>query len=1803
MQHNNHLLLLLILISSISLLGFAGAGIAHGASTATTCSNYCGTGAVVSACSGSTSISGPTTCELTETNTLAFTTLSSGAVQRSGTTPVTVEPQVSGVVSYNTHSAPNFLVCPLSAYDSQGRQIHPTDQMYFYTAPYTNSYADVAGDACLNSQGSLENRISLPTSISWSTRSPASASVGALSLSDPGSMRIQLLAYSPMLEAGGQDVISNGYDSNTPIFYSIPSQAQAGLWTWTAVFTNMSGYLADSFKVGAAPSLVYSYNAYYLDSNGIKTYYTCSYDYPSYGYSETTRLSGVHQTYIPYTENTPNGALTFDANVVPYLLYNFNISSPEQLQMNQSYDIFGPLNYYTPANSIDLFPVNTPAQFYINYGGKLISGSESLLSSLASFIAGLMGGAQMQGAPAYASGPISIAAIPNDFVFLLNYSSSLGGTYYLNVLRLIPSGYYNMSGDQPSSVCPGIGCSSEGEWASAWSSYWSNTITAQSSNTYLISTLSFGSSGASVCSSGSLPSSEQASCDAFIPINISADYYGDVFVTGYTPTSGCTVHGFSRICTTGETPAMLEVKDAIGSSPQVLFQTYGTNVPVLSEIAASPTGVNIFAAGPGSGNIYAFEGNDLGYQGSFSLSFSETNPITGQETGVLNISDYLYNGGLFGVAFNGAAAGNVLGYGKQGPATEFDRAGNHHPLGLQDVNGYLYVLDDWSAGLDWQACGITIGSYGYCPATSMNLLMLRVLNVSGANVPINPTLFNDVWQQQTCSVSTPGNQGTAFSSGTCYATEPAGVGCSPSACSLEASGVCSSASGTPGDTYACINPGTKSSTYYSLSTGSYAGNETYPPYGWVLAANVTTPDGASVSFCSSGSCTYNPATMTAQGSAYPPIGPGLQNTYSAIKGIGFSVNYNSTADIIMPATTENTGWGGICIPYIYCPKAKTPQYAELLTTSLNIENYTKLFTGYSPYTCYTGSSKAGACTGLAGIGSMAGPVYSVDNPFYYLENQGALQLLTAAGQFYSSLSSSELGIGGYKSSGSAPQLSISAAPVGWGQTDTVIATASATTDTVSINIEGYSEPVATGTGKVTYYICATEPSLADPNPGGCLAPGSYEIKATQVASDGSSSSSTDYTLTVEGTPYVSLQNEIMTTSSTGTVPDSVTAIAPSGSDTVEIVVPSYSPSPVASGTGNVIYTICGSGGQWCPSSATATAYTIEGKDTSEGTSQAATLYYVPAGATSSSAPTLKVPISLDSQIAGYLIVPYAYTYTLTQSYSPRTLRGTSSSSNPKATCASYTAPGTETQTVYTDALINAKSNTLSATVEGGSTYLQNLLTGSYYEPNISDYGLVVPRNIQYNAQGNRAFGSVYANVSECSPNGSGIDCQSNYQALLNATTQLQYYNNEYALPNAKLPTGYETLGEAPVSPADYGQSLPVTSGATPALFPSNTAALQYASLPSISTVSLFNIYTEVLYDSPLYLYLNSTSYSAGGHSAAGGGSHSLLGYQRIIYVLEDRFGNKFFAPIDADVANPVEIALTVAESVTSANANSTVLTINGIAGTYSDLGTVFTPLPAGRRVYLYYNKDLNYVAYDALVDPVNAIYCAFNVKDTSAPVSCIASNPVSATNYANSDVITYAPDYNSLGVCNPPPNSLLQTNTEPCNVYGALGLSATCSNGGNGEARYCSPTYSNGTGTCTSQLGLFGIATVGTNGAFGTSITACGYGQESIIAKYYGYPGPEPVTATQVVLPESENGIGFQSGAVYSLAATNVLNYQYAPNETVSVFQIGLPLLSYGAISIIALAASLATVLLLLLTRYLPAMRSRSAKRRHPRKD
>ena len=201
------------------------------------------------------------------------------------------------------------------------------------------------------------------------------------------------------------------------------------------------------------------------------------------------------------------------------------------------------------------------------------------------------------------------------------------------------------------------------------------------------------------------------------------------------------------------------------------------------------------------------------------------------------------------------------------------------------------------------------------------------------------------------------------------------------------------------------------------------------------------------------------------------------------------------------------------------------------------------------------------------------------------------------------------------------------------------------------------------------------------------------------------------------------------------------------------------------------------------------------------------------------------------------------------------------------------------------------------------------------------------------------------------------------------------------------------------------------------------------------------------------------------------------------------------------------------------------------------------------------------------------------------PTNCTLANPDWVGLQQNANTITYHAQFASSGTCSPPPNSLLEQNYRSCNIVIQFGLSDTCPNTGTGEPEYCEPIYVNGTGICTSQIGLMAIVTTDSNGGFSYTTTACGSGSNlgstEIVAQYYGSP-VQPLTAELLPISLQANDVNLAEPYPNYLTV-NELNYYYAPNETAEQITIGEPMLSVGNISLATLAFAGIGIALLLI--------------------
>lgn len=553
---------------------------------------------------------------------------------------------------------------------------------------------------------------------------------------------------------------------------------------------------------------------------------------------------------------------------------------------------------------------------------------------------------------------------------------------------------------------------------------------------------------------------------------------------------------------------------------------------------------------------------------------------------------------------------------------------------------------------------------------------------------------------------------------------------------------------------------------------------------------------------------------------------------------------------------------------------------------------------------------------------------------------------------------------------------------------------------------------------------------------------------------------------------------------------------------------------------------------------------------------------------------------IQSQIDGYILMPYSYTYEVTSSITDQQ----ASPNNPGAckpvtAITALTAPTPATYTTYTYATYPLNSNLLPATVEGGPSYVQYTDNSTYYDGNLSS--ISVTKDILLNLFTDRVFSSLYTNMT--------LSSTSNLQNIANAIKE-----GTFAVVTASQGStpGYQTV--------QYTPSTSPCVGPTCAVLPSSALQniLDFANTYQYNTgdfqnvVALFNFYKEFSITDSLYLQFKD---------ASEGGSNQIYGYHRLIYVFKDRFGNNIYMPIDADIANSTVIELNVAPQVSQSNANSTVLTINGTAN-YTPYGST-TAIPLKNSlIYIYYNKNINYLDHNPKSDPIAAQLCAFgnqqtvanvankvgtqvvseqtnlnNLAQESLPTNCQIADPLDSGQQALAQQVTYQPSYNAMDECPPPPKGLLAPHSYDCNIYGYDGstyIQDSCPLSSSGQQQFCSEVFANGTGYCTSQMGLIGTAQTNANGQFTLKTTACGYGNIAITAQYYGTPPPEPITADQAPLLDSANP-NSQEAITFP-----VNNYTWLPTNATQIVPIGALLLSFGSLDAAAIIICIAIVAL-----------------------
>ena len=1714
---------------------------------------------VFSQCTIANANSCSVTCPILSGNVVAssLTTYPAGQGFSTSNGPTTKTTQIGEVNSTNQAIATWLLTCPSTP------EANPTGNQYFTANPY------FAGDECTPHQTSTEANLIIRGSINnyyypgwcgacipynalnpypagWDyTTLPLAGTPRTATFQSNSTLNVSPLGYSAEFNA----TVSSDFSTNSYVFTQPTPFNQHALWTWSAEVPKLNSsvsYIPSNrfilYEGKPAENLGWGYH-WEVCIPGSCYGNSCSYNYTYYS---NTTIEDLNNSGIPYTEvdNLKTGATSsFFTDVLPYLTYNLSMPSPYGQSLNLSYYLFSPWKYYTPANNLDTLPISSGSQFYVSYKGTLAmspqdnfqaqwqgqpkntvteqassaqwdlanpapdvpktdapfctgAGFQNVESSLVPSMDSLYcrfcdqnyqstlctNPKGEQGAYTYAnyskdclsaafqatpfcqaysggtqtvavalSNPMSITSLPNDFTFVLSKKNS---SYYLYVLRNVPKGRYVTSNfDVPAAP------NSEA-WDMEWYQYWSQLIAAQNDTTYVYKAINL----------------SQTSLSSFTPINMSADYIGDAFLTGFYSSLN------SSSGTTSNTPALAELDNITAWNPSASKITMGynsiipggsssTQAQMMPEIAASPTGTIVFLANQSDGGyIYAYSGHNYSfpYINSVNLAYQKQNASGSSAT--LNITYWLSNNGLYGQHF--PWINSFLGTYSQTSQTNFDSPIYHHPVGIQDVNGYLYILDNWAGAADVNQTSCNGSGQCNYKGVFFSALTLRVINTTGTNLAVGPTAFDDLFQTGACSITPASALSTR-----CVGTTPSAVSCSKG-CTLSYTRCY--AAGKPGSTYSylCAASGTHSANYTSLATASFSGQNTYPPYGWIISANVTAAEldnlgdsnfysitkYGTYSLCGveSGSyaCNFTPSNATQNGylGSLAAIGPHIialdtqgvtgycvlgflcfgNKVPQAIRmngdiraafapyfyDTGFSVSFNQSISLLF-TNYAYQGTAGNLGEYTYT--AENPNlYSELLFTTMNAQNYTKVFQGDSQYTCYTNQSIAAqlgsACEALNAIDSMSAPIYNMPDPFQYLESTGGQfptfpeavgsSLLQSPGSqaALQNCASSIAKTGAPPSSGCNGATSVQSAVSG------AAGLAQGTAAGAGIRVTGYNEPL---------------------------------------------------TVTISGDVFVPY-------------------------DYYTYLIQKWT-----------------NFNGWCyPFDTAARVPPKPYHDHEDG-----------------------VPVSYGA---------------------------------PQGLIDYYTFTGTSTPSEY---------QSLTLPLHGGSVYLSN--DNAYYQQNLSDAGSVVSPYLSYVVQSSRQLTDLVINLTTNNLHGGDGS-----QYIINATHQLNYFITTYTQNmNGKQYPGYQLLFPNATNASEYGQQAASTilagsgkANQAPANYAGGNAILSY--LPTApSVLSLFSfigglstVDTKINMQSNLQL--------------PGAQAYNTLGYNRMVYTFKDAFNNTIAAPLDLDFAYGTSLSINMQASVNSTNANRTLLDISGTLNYLTPNGTS-KPLP-GAQVYLYYGGNINFGQYNPEVSPALAALCEFGKPgNLQVPANCTLANPLNPATKLNGGIVTFHTDYNAQGDCGPPPQALLANTTTNCNIYGAAGIPSSCAKGAGGYVQYCVPEFSNGTGACSSQLGLIGTFKTGTSGNFSTQQLACGIGAATVYANFYGLPPPEPVTAKQTPL-----GLAASPSATCAsgscTASTQVFNYSYFGSQTSQSVQIGLFELAYGSLGLLGLVACTAAALLLL---------------------
>ncbi|MDE1810584.1 MAG: hypothetical protein KGH66_00900 [Candidatus Micrarchaeota archaeon] len=981
-------------------------------------------------------------CDIVDYNTTTtnYPYALNGIITSGGSSPVTATPAISNVLNDNTANALWLLSCPQSPGTSTAE--------YFDSNPA--SY--IGGDTCQTYDVPLTSGAKVTTMITWNAFAPLSGNIVNLTFTNLAAGSISDIAYSGATNSIGSPTfqISNGYNTNSYIFQQVPSGPQKGVWSWQASRANV---------VGFSPALLSQWQGYsslsYTGGNqfsyiqpltetvdGTTYQWTCqdtySFSFGSPSGGGTYTIDSIQNANIPL----PDGE---QASVVPYMLYNITLPSlasdvnynPSNAVMALSLDTYSPHNLGTPSQSLDPFPFYSDSGFFGGQSGAsgsylgvfspdlmsvaapqtkaLGNPSPTILSALTTGAASALGfDPKLATIGVYADGelpnPTYISASPNDFVYVLNYTSTCSFLCFssatssnLYVMRFVPKGDYNLSNYQPGSVpftFSGDDPSALTTWSKEWGSYWANSLLQQGqdlyiTNVYPVSSTSSAFWGAYSTSTGLGSSSSSSSSSSSGGPSISVTPRSTVGAS-----AGQQVQFQISIIDSNPVPYYVTITDSQGNFASVPIQSGNTGVYTYT-----------VPAGASGSDALTFKLGDTKGGAASTTASIDVGPSTIIPTAIA--SDY--NNDLFIMGANEVTGSNtfevgvIWGNGVIQPPVTVNTPINFiasDELAASPGGQYLYIAN---------ATTITPGSNGVIniyQTSNFNAIGNIPLAFSTADYSMNVVAYLAAGGPYSDPAVAAAYQGSGevldqpSNHHPIAITDSGGIIYVLDNWTIDVGGMHSSELLLRAFSYNGVELPVGYSTINTIVQGAQyiqspniAGGQ-MPPYGWPLSVNISVGSGSPVSYCAA-DCTFSPTSASLASSQYPPIGPMIKATGvvgPTANDLGFTSDFNGTSYLVAHVyqAQQTNALSGI-YNFLF-GSSPTPVYSELVVFRPTLTNYTRQsLAADSPYVCYTDKDfgSASPCvydsSAAPTLTGMYPPVMGVPSSFYYLESKGSPQ--------------------------------------------------------------------------------------------------------------------------------------------------------------------------------------------------------------------------------------------------------------------------------------------------------------------------------------------------------------------------------------------------------------------------------------------------------------------------------------------------------------------------------------------------------------------------------------------------------------------------------------------------------------------------------------------------------------------------------------------------------------------------------------------------------------------------------------------